>query len=405
MAAPAPAQTELTRLAGTITEFIASCRDPAIDEPGEDLLILQPGAYSFEERCGRFYFQAWDDRRTLSRRILRILRSTRGRLELEIERFAKHRGTLTIVDQASRANFCVPVRSARQSFRERFRRMLSRQFPGFAVNRLSTEPDLEHSLSPSYPRALLERGGSAWAAIASPPGASHADGVLTFGLIWLDYLRRKRGVSGLLVFLPEGHEKTTCLRVRHLDPRLAEFRVFAYEGNREYPLDLADYGNVDTKLEDPRDDGLPTRWTGPEREIELSARANPEAFDARLLPNPVYGQAPTLASGQRGIIDLLTAGRDGRLTLIELKASEDVHLPLQALDYWIRVKWHLDRGEISARGYFPGIELAPEPPRIILAAPALEFHPANETILRFFNPTIEVERIGLGPHHNVVFRM
>ncbi|HSM78600.1 MAG TPA: hypothetical protein VLT57_13270, partial [Bryobacteraceae bacterium] len=97
--------------------------------------------------------------------------------------------------------------------------------------------------------------------------------------------------------------------------------------------------------------------------------------------------------------------RAGRLTILELKASEDIHLPLQALDYWIRVKWHLDRGELSARGYFPGITLKPEPPRLILAAPALQFHPANETILRFFHPTIEVVRIGLCPRLKVMFRM
>jgi hypothetical protein len=70
-------------------------------------------------------------------------------------------------------------------------------------------------------------------------------------------------------------------------------------------------------------------------------------------------------------------------------------LPLQALDYWLRVKRHLDRGEFSANGYFPGIELRTEPPRLLLVSPSLEFHPTSETVLSFFAPTIEVERIGL----------
>ncbi len=39
--------------------------------------------------------------------------------------------------------------------------------------------------------------------------------------------------------------------------------------------------------------------------------------------------------------------------MIELKASEDVHLPLQALDYWMRVQWHVERREFQANGYFP----------------------------------------------------
>jgi hypothetical protein len=30
-----------------------------------------------------------------------------------------------------------------------------------------------------------------------------------------------------------------------------------------------------------------------------------------------------------------------------------------------------------------------------LVAPALEFHPTTETILRYFSPAIDVERVGL----------
>jgi hypothetical protein len=113
------------------------------------------------------------------------------------------------------------------------------------------------------------------------------------------------------------------------------------------------------------------------------------------LREPVYGQTPVLAGGERGIIDLLAVDRAGRLAVIELKASADLHLPLQALDYWIHVKWHLDRGEFPAAGYFPGIELRPQPPRLLLVSPALDFHPATEILLSYFSPAVEVERIGL----------
>jgi hypothetical protein len=45
----------------------------------------------------------------------------------------------------------------------------------------------------------------------------------------------------------------------------------------------------------------------------------------------------------------------------------------------------------------------------LLVAPALEFHPTTEAILRFFSPEIEVERIGLGVEWRerlkVMFRM
>ena len=93
---------------------------------------------------------------------------------------------------------------------------------------------------------------------------------------------------------------------------------------------------------------------------------------------------------------LLAVERGGRLAVLELKASEDVHLPLQALDYWMRVKWHLDRGEFGAKGYFPGIELHNQAPRLLLVSPALDFHPSNESVLRYFSPRVPVERVGVG---------
>jgi len=109
----------------------------------------------------------------------------------------------------------------------------------------------------------------------------------------------------------------------------------------------------------------------------------------------LYSQAPTFAAGDRGVIDLLACDRHGRLAVIEIKATSDLQLPLQALDYWLRVKWHLDRGEFAAKGYFPGVELRTAPPRLLLVAPALEFHPTSESILRYFAPSIPVERIGV----------
>jgi len=42
------------------------------------------------------------------------------------------------------------------------------------------------------------------------------------------------------------------------------------------------------------------------------------------------------------------------------------------------------------------VALSPAPPRLLLIAPALAFHPTTETILRYFRPEVEVERIGLG---------
>jgi hypothetical protein len=115
-------------------------------------------------------------------------------------------------------------------------------------------------------------------------------------------------------------------------------------------------------------------------------------------------------AGERGIVDLLGVDRDGRLAILELKASEDIHLPLQALDYWIRVKWHLERDEFVLAGYFPGVTVRRDiSPRMMLIAPALDFHPSNEQVLRYFSPEIDVERVGVGAEWQrcvkVMFRM
>ena len=134
----------------------------------------------------------------------------------------------------------------------------------------------------------------------------------------------------------------------------------------------------------------------PEAWLESQVRTSASRLDASIRDAPLYSQAPQFAAGSRGILDLLAVDYDGRLVVIEVKASEDIHLPLQALDYWMRVKWHLERGEFEGRGYFPGIPLRPDPPRLLLVAPALEFHPANETVLRYFSSEIHVERIGVG---------
>ncbi|HVT92594.1 MAG TPA: hypothetical protein VHD76_07095 [Bryobacteraceae bacterium] len=396
---------DVRELAGVVRDFLAGCRDPVLEEPGEELYSLARDCHSLEESGGRLALRVWDERRTLTRRILRVAGRSRARLDLRVEHFGKREGALTLLDRAAVSNYACAGRCARQSFSERFRRMLFRQFPGAPVTRLSSEPDLAHSLSPVFPRALLESAGSALAAIAAPPGSAHPEGILTFGLIWLDYLRR-RGlkIRTLALFVPEGREGALRLRAIQLNSNAVTCRIFAYSGSGEQSLDFCDSGNVDTRLERERIFPELPQAT-PEKRMEAGILNAIETLDARLRPDPVYCQAATFAAGQRGIMDILAVDRSGRLTIVELKASEDIHLPLQALDYWIRVKWHLDRGELQARGYFPRVELRREPPRLILAAPALQFHPANETILRFFHPTIEVVRVGLSPDLRVMFRM
>jgi len=146
----------------------------------------------------------------------------------------------------------------------------------------------------------------------------------------------------------------------------------------------------------------------PERWLETLALEEPDRLDAQLDPSHLYSQVPALAAGDRGVIDLLGVTRRGRLVVIELKASEDIQLPMQALDYWLRVRRHQLSGDFQRYGYFAGVEFDPKPPLIWLVAPGLHFHPAAATLVKYFSPEIQVSRIGLNENWRrglkVIFR-
>ena len=117
----------------------------------------------------------------------------------------------------------------------------------------------------------------------------------------------------------------------------------------------------------------------------------------------LYAWVPAFAAGDRGMLDLLGVTNDGRLAVIELKADDDLHLALQGLDYWVRVRWHhlqnpdqvSGLGEFQRHGYFGGMYLAKESPRLYLVAPALRVHPATEVVLRYLSPRVEWELVAL----------
>jgi hypothetical protein len=133
----------------------------------------------------------------------------------------------------------------------------------------------------------------------------------------------------------------------------------------------------------------------PERWLESLVFKDVSAVDGRLDPAHVYSQVPAFSASDRAMIDVLTCTREQRLAVLELKADEDIHLPLQGLDYWARVLWHHRRGEFGQYGYFPGLALSPQPPLLLLVAPSLRVHPAVDTVLRYFSPKIDWALVGL----------
>jgi len=141
----------------------------------------------------------------------------------------------------------------------------------------------------------------------------------------------------------------------------------------------------------------------PERWLESELRRDVSLIDAHLDAAHVYTQVPAFAASDRGMLDVLSVDKGGRLAVIELKADEDLHLALQGLDYWVRVRWHHQQnpdagsglGEFERHGYFGGVRLAEGDPRLYLVAPALRVHPATDVVLRYLSPRVDWELVAI----------
>ncbi|HEY0703048.1 MAG TPA: hypothetical protein VGD60_09800 [Candidatus Acidoferrales bacterium] len=200
-----------------------------------------------------------------------------------------------------------------------------------------------------------------------------AAGVVSFCFRGVEFARRTR--EGIFFGLGKSVEKLNDAS----EPRL-----------RKLLRDLCLYRNPlasDTKHKLYR--GWPERW------LESIVLEEPAKLDAILDPRHFYSQVPALAAGDRAVPDLLGITRQGRLVVIELKASEDIQLPMQAVDYWLRVRRHQRADDFHRQGYFAGVEIDPRPPLLWLVAPVLHFHSATEIILKYLSPEIHATRIGL----------
>jgi hypothetical protein len=80
-----------------------------------------------------------------------------------------------------------------------------------------------------------------------------------------------------------------------------------------------------------------------ERWLEFLVREEVTRIDPMLDARHAYAQVTAATGGEQGILDVLSVTRDGRVTILELKANEDPIFLLQAAKYWLRVKRHLEQ--------------------------------------------------------------
>jgi hypothetical protein len=109
----------------------------------------------------------------------------------------------------------------------------------------------------------------------------------------------------------------------------------------------------------------------------------------------IYIQVPTWVRGDRKVLDLLTATRQGRLAVMELKTQREISLLFQGLDYWERVEHHRIRADFGPAGYFTEIDLVELPPLLYLVCPLFEFHRILLGIRRYVRNDLTILCIGI----------
>jgi hypothetical protein len=137
--------------------------------------------------------------------------------------------------------------------------------------------------------------------------------------------------------------------------------------------------------------------TATEAWLESLLRRDITKLDPGLIIAPLHAQFRTAHSGKLGIrpIDLLALRQDGRLVVIELKASEDREHVLQGADYWRRVEAHRRRGHIAKARLFGDKKIKDEPPLVYLVAPTLRVLSSFSTLAHCISHDIELYRFDI----------
>src|ERR1700733_14752672 len=204
---------------------------PKVLENGEWLAGLEGVQYEVSSLGETALLHLWSTQQSLVRRVLRVATVSDDRVVLEVSRYGYSRNVQLelvaggVTREARRVD--------REQFASRLRSILTHHFPDEIVESMATSADLHHSLSGSYTRGLLPHGSDGFAVLAASPNESSAtiDGILTFGLIWLEHTReraRKYSIQGLRLFVPCGSSAVTAHRMAALSS-LQEVELFEYE--------------------------------------------------------------------------------------------------------------------------------------------------------------------------------
>jgi hypothetical protein len=257
-----------------------------VRENGARLAALEGFNYEVRQQDGSALLHLWSQQRNQVRRVTRIVRDDPERLALEVARLGRARPMRMEFLAARRKP--AAGRVTREQFRVRFHEMLAQQFPDENIVSLTAPSDLEHSLSGTYVRGLLRTASGTWAVLGAAPGENPAvyDGLLTFGLIWLDLARqspRAGAVLGLRIFFPEGTGRATAHRLAALSPAVSvQLCEYNCQSGRARTIDPLDIGNVDSWLAQRRETEAVLGAAG--SFVDRVRRHAPDAIQAHVVP-------------------------------------------------------------------------------------------------------------------------
>ena len=242
-------------LARTIEEYLAEHPTAAVLEDGRVVFDLRNAHYSVSESHGRCVLQLWSEERNLIRTVV-DLQSRADCLRLVTRRMGAPRPEALELVPTSDRRTPTARDTTRRNYQRLLERTITRAFIGSKVDGLRSAMDLEHSFGPSYARGRLLKGTAADAVIGvgAAESAATVDGILTLGVLWLDYCRQhgdgRRHYAGLKVVVPSGTSRTTAERMAWLNHAAAEFQLFTLDERSEelVPVDFRDTGNLESRL-------------------------------------------------------------------------------------------------------------------------------------------------------------
>ncbi len=243
------------RLAQTIESYLADHPAAVLLEDGRVLFDMRTAHYSVGESHGRCLLELWSDERNIVRTVVEAKERAQC-LRLVTRRMGATKPQSLELAPTSDRRTPTARDTARRNYLRLLERALARHFIGAKVDGMRTAMDLEHSFGPAYVRGRLLKGTAADAVIGvgAAESASTIDGVLTLGILWLDYCRQhadaRHHFGGLKVIVPAGAWRTTAERIAWLNHAAADFELFTLDERSEElaPVDFRDTGNLESRL-------------------------------------------------------------------------------------------------------------------------------------------------------------